>query len=121
MGLHKLEVTPSSDAEETNAAASRNRASSNLNPNRDGDQDEDTPPQSSDESSSTGDEDDNDWDGWESDPEQKEPCVSLFDATSLPSATDVLKYDKENHGFDLEGTYKRLGGFSLRKSSENLY
>ena len=55
------------------------------------------------------------WDDWGSDPEQSQPCVSLFDGSSLPSAAEVLKHDKEKHGFDLEGTCKRLSEFCCRK------
>ncbi|KLO06976.1 S-adenosyl-L-methionine-dependent methyltransferase [Schizopora paradoxa] len=110
MGLHKLDATQSTDAGET-SATSKNPGSSSQSTGsgyeRLGDDDHDAPP-SSDESSSTGDEDEEGWDDWGSDPEQKQPCPSLFDGTSLPSATEVLKHDKEKHGFDLEGTCKRL-------------
>ena len=106
MGLHKLDATQSTDAGET-GATSRNPGSSSQSRGYERDGDHDAPP-SSDESSSTGDEDEEGWDDWGSDPEQKQPCPSLFDGTSLPSATEVLKHDKEKHGFDLEGTCKRL-------------
>jgi protein arginine N-methyltransferase 3 len=61
-------------------------------------------------SSSTGDDDDQNWDDWGSDSLEKQECPSLFDDTVLPSAVEVLAYDKKKFGFDLDHICNILGG-----------
>lgn len=58
-----------------------------------------------DEESSSEDEDDT-WEDWVED--SKQPCKSLFDDTTLPSAAEVLEHDKKVHGFDLNEVSSRL-------------
>ncbi|GJE92599.1 methyltransferase domain-containing protein [Phanerochaete sordida] len=58
-----------------------------------------------DEESSSEDEDDT-WEDWIED--EKQPCKSLFDETTLPSVAEALEHDKKAHGFDLNEVYSRL-------------
>jgi protein arginine N-methyltransferase 3 len=57
---------------------------------------------------SSDDDDDQNWDDWNSD-SVPQSCKSLFEDRTLPSVKDVLQYDKDTYGFDLYGTYKKLG------------
>ena len=59
-------------------------------------------------SSSTGEDDDQNWDDWESDSFQKQECPSLFDKSSLPSASEAIIYDREKYGFDLNTVCSKL-------------
>lgn len=52
--------------------------------------------------------DDQNWDDWVSDSLIRAPCPSLFDEKSLPSVEEALNYDKETHGFDLNGLCTKL-------------
>lgn len=61
-----------------------------------------------DEGESSSEEEDETWEDWVSDSLAKQPCRSLFDDTTLPSAREVLEHDKKAHGFDLNETYSRL-------------
>ena len=64
-------------------------------------------PRIDEEESSSEDEDDT-WEDWESDSLAKQPCRSLFDDSTLPSATETIEYDKKTHDFDLNATYASL-------------
>lgn len=61
-----------------------------------------------DDESSSGDEDDT-WEDWVSDSIEKQPCKSLFDDTTLPSAAEALEHDTKTHGCDLNEVYTKLG------------
>ena len=61
-----------------------------------------------DDDSSSEDEDDT-WEDWVSDSVEKQPCKSLFDDATLPSAAEALEHDKKEHGFDLNEVFSRLG------------
>ncbi|KAJ7166306.1 protein arginine N-methyltransferase [Mycena crocata] len=60
--------------------------------------------------SSTGDneEEEETWDDWVSDSMEQRPCRSLFEEKVLPSVEETLVYDRETHGFDLNGFCTRL-------------
>ncbi|KAF9220251.1 S-adenosyl-L-methionine-dependent methyltransferase [Gyrodon lividus] len=53
-------------------------------------------------------EEDNNFEGWVSDQAQIQPCRSLFDDKSFPTAAGVLEFDQSTHGFDLDATSKKL-------------
>ncbi|KDQ49228.1 hypothetical protein JAAARDRAFT_43018, partial [Jaapia argillacea MUCL 33604] len=60
-------------------------------------------------SSSSGSEDDaedNNFDDWVSD--EAQPCKSLFEEKTFPSAVEALAYDKATHGVDLETVFGKL-------------
>jgi len=65
----------------------------------------------SDRATSGSDYDDQNWDDWVSDSLIQRSCKSLFGEKVLSSVEDVLKYDKETHGFDLNETCSRLGQY----------
>lgn len=66
-----------------------------------------------DDSSSSEEGEEETWDDWVSDSMEKQPCRSLFDDTSLPSAEATLKYDKETHGFELNEAFSKLGVYAV--------
>lgn len=52
-------------------------------------------------------EEDNNFEDWISDQGQLQPCRSLFDDKTFPTAAETLAYDKATHGFDLDATSKQ--------------
>lgn len=64
-------------------------------------------------SESSQEEEEETWDDWVSD-SAKQPCLSLFDATTFPTAEDAIAHDKSAHAFDLSETCTKLGEFIVR-------
>ncbi|KIY60815.1 arginine N-methyltransferase 3 [Cylindrobasidium torrendii FP15055 ss-10] len=58
-------------------------------------------------SSSSSDGEEETWDDWVSD-SAKQPCQSLFDEESFPSAQEALAHDKSTHSFDLDAACSKL-------------
>ncbi|KAH7928744.1 protein arginine N-methyltransferase [Leucogyrophana mollusca] len=70
---------------------------------------EDPDSQSESESSNDADSQDNNFEGWDSDDQQR-PCRSLFDVENglFPTAQAALAHDRDVYGFDLDGECARL-------------
>ncbi|EIW81556.1 S-adenosyl-L-methionine-dependent methyltransferase [Coniophora puteana RWD-64-598 SS2] len=51
---------------------------------------------------------DNNFDDWVSDQMEAQPCRSLFEDKTLPSAGEALKYDEETYGFGLDAVCEKL-------------
>lgn len=67
-------------------------------------------------SSSEEDEDQNDpktWDDWVSDSQENRECCSLFEDKKLASVANVIEYDEQTHGFNLDRVSRKLGGWTL--------
>jgi hypothetical protein len=76
----------------------------------------DAVPESGSESSAS--DDDQAFSDWASDGGAGEPCTSLFEPKTLPSAREARAWDTAQHGFDLDAIARRLSACGLRSAGE---